>query len=293
MSRYSLVVVCVFANLYASSVCGEELRTFISKCEDAGLKAKIQKTFEKRCSVEVSAKSELDAIPPSGDIEIDIVLKERAVDGMAIAQVSKDRRIVSFEFISCQLARTAIEAIRVVAPNSIAFTKSELVDRTSERKRTDDSRFSGTFEITINDCNPLLADCLLSGLGFAKRTSIDMPSSYRVTLSAENKEIEQLVIKGCTLSVDLDFVETSNVSEVSVTNSKLSANDISRLLRLKRLNVLSIYKYEIDASEWALFDLPPKCADGLVVLTSGRLLDYFRDHLDSNVDLPGRKRVVK
>jgi hypothetical protein len=293
MSRFSLLALFILANLCASSVCGEELQTFVSRCQDAGLKARIQKSFQKRCLVEVAANSDVNAIPPSGDIEIEVALLERAIDRTTIVQVAKDRKIVSFDFNGCQLTPMAIEALRAVAPNSIAFTKSELVERTSERGIANDSERNGTFEIAIKDCNPLLADRLLREFGFAKRTLIDMPSGYRVTLSAENKQIEQLVINGCTLSVRPDFVETSNISEIAVTNSKLSANTISRFLRLKRLSVFSIYRYEIDASEWEQFDLPPKCADGLVVLTSGKLLDYFKDHLDSNVDLPGRKRVVK
>lgn len=292
MTRYASPALFVFANLCAFSVYGEELQTFVSRCQDAGLTARIQKTFKKRCLVEVASKSDLNAIPPSGDIEIEVAFLERAIDSTVIAQVAKDRKIVLVDFNGCKLTPKAIDALRALAPNSIAFTKSEIVEPTSERGIANDSELVSTFEIKIKDCNPMLADRLLREFGFANRILIDMPSGYLVTLSSENKEVEQLVINGCTLIVHPDFAETSNMSEIAVTNSKLSANTISRLLQLKRLNVFSIYKYEIDASEWEQFALPPKCADGLVVLTSGKLLEYFRDHLDSSVDLPGRKRIV-
>ncbi|XZE35481.1 hypothetical protein SH501x_000979 [Pirellulaceae bacterium SH501] len=293
MSRYLIIAICSIVSVNVSNVLGEELQVFLRKCQEAGISARVQSPVNRRCLIDIPANGGLSGIPPSGDIEIAIVFNERKIDGSTLDLVAKDRRVVSFDFNGCQLTPIAITALKLIAPNRIALNKSVMVECPSERERKNDAIGKRVFEITIKDCSSLLAEVLLHEIGFASRTSIEMDSSFRVLLNAENNEFERLVINGCTLVVQPDFIESSNVSEIAITNSKLSANTISSLLRLKRLSVLSIYKYEIEASEWGRIDLPPKCAKGLVVLTSGRLLDYFKDNLDPDVDLPGRKRANK
>jgi hypothetical protein len=289
MSMPLLKVICLL--LVAQNCCShgraEDTDEFVRKCHDAGFQATIKESTGNTCSLELSPGSNLELIPESGDIKLELILNERSVNADTIVSVSKGRRVLSLAFVKCSVASSAIDAMRRINLHSLSVTESNAIEE--NRQENDVPNPNVLYELTIENCDAQLAGRLLSRIGFATRTIISMPKDFPLTLGDMKKHVEKLVIHGCSLTVEKEFESNDNIVELIVTNTRLSAVDISRFLRLKGLCLLSLYKYDIEESEWSKFQLPAHCSKGLAIVTTGRLLDFLDAHLDSEVQISGRR----
>lgn len=259
---------------------GDETRQFLDACQKQGIQGEL-KGGDNVCRIEIDPQTNLTKIPKSGSIKLNIGLEDRSVQAQMVRDLCQSRKVGSLRLNKCRISPAAIEEIKRIQLHGLSVSNSTYLDEASPKIH---GKRSSIYELQIENCDSKLADSVLERIGIMTRTLIEMPKSYSLKVGFLDN-VEKFGVRGCSLAIEKEFERNDKLMELTIYDTKLHATDISYFLRLKGLYLLSIFKYEIDESEWAKIEIPLKASERLTVVTDGRLAEFLDKKLGNQIQI--------
>lgn len=232
----------------------EEVLAYIKECLDLRMDAqKGRPVLEHDVNLHVPIDFSLKSIPKTKKVRLKLFVSGKKLQQVDVDVLLEQHNTASLVFDDCSLSSSTLVALaRSKNFFELTFKNCELVgdavSATETKKIVSD--------LSIEQCAPEFARQVLDLWGLSKRTMIQMPQTFSLDLNRINADCKQLIISGCDLVIGEKFRKNNNLLQIIVTQTRLSAKDVSYILSSPDLSELTLYPVQIAEDELDKIEVP-------------------------------------